>query len=201
MEWGISVTSRTRLRGSLKDPIGMAISAPDVDMCPSQLEGSQVVVESNVFPIEGVMASRAIGTETSIVLVILLVAGVAILRRTLEALGMAALAGHTNMFPFKLKISQIVVKFCGYPAYGGVASTTLCAKLTIMGIIGKMAAFTLGGRTLETGYMAALTGHFDMFALQLEICQAVVKLSRYPALRIVAHTTLGTKFAGVGIIR
>jgi hypothetical protein len=70
-----------------------------------------------------------------------------------------------------------------------------------MGIIGKMAAFTFNGCALVTGYMAALTGHFDMFTHQPKFSQVVVKLCRDPSRWIVACTTLGAKPASMGIIR
>jgi len=107
------MTGRTHLRGSFENAIDMAIGAYDVHMRSCQPEGCQVVVKSGVRPIGGIVASRAIGTKSSSMLVILLMAGVAVHGCTLKTLGMAALAGYIHMFSFELKISQIVVKFCG----------------------------------------------------------------------------------------
>jgi len=70
-----------------------------------------------------------------------------------------------------------------------------------MGIIGKMAGFTFNRCALVTGYVAALTGHFDMFTHQPKFSQVVVKLCRAPSRWIVACTTLVAKPASMGIIR
>ena len=114
---------------------------------PSSWKCSQIVVKGGVRPIRRVVAGFAGSSECPVVLVILGVAGIAIRGRAFKASRMAAFAGYIYMFPFELEISQAMVKNGWLPAFGIVAGAALCAEISRMGVIGKMAGFT-GGRSV-----------------------------------------------------
>jgi len=82
-----------------------------------------------------------------------------------------------------------------------VAGFTGSSISPIMLIILLVAGVAIFGRALETFGVAALAGHIYMFALQLEICQAVVKLGRLPASGSVANATVCAKSTCVSILR
>jgi hypothetical protein len=120
----------------------MAIHTLYIHMRTSQRESGQVVVKGSVCPIRRVVAGIASSSKCPIVLVILRMAGVAILGSAFKTARVAALARHINVFPHKREVRQAMVKFGRLPAFRAVAPTTLCAEFSRMGIIGYMAGFT-----------------------------------------------------------
>jgi len=121
MEGWIWVTGGTRLRSALKYPVYVAISAPYIHMRASQMKSCQAVVEGGVRPIRRIVTRFADSTKRSVVLVILLVAGIAIFWRAFEAVYVALFARHIYMLAFEREVSQAVVKLSRFPANGCVA--------------------------------------------------------------------------------
>jgi len=148
MEGWVWVTGNALMWRPIKNIANMALGALDVHMRTSQLKGSQGVIEGGVRPIRRIVTGFAGSTKCSIMLVILLVAGVAILGRTLESVDVAAFTGYFNVLTLEPEISQVVVKYSRLPACRTVAQPALHAKFTGVGVIGKMTGFTLGGRVL-----------------------------------------------------
>ena len=109
------------MRSALKYPVYVAISAPYIHMRAGQLKSCQAVVESGVRPIRRIVTRFADSTKRSVVLVILLVAGIAIFWRAFEAVYVALFARHIHMLTFERKVSQTMVKRGWFPAIRGVA--------------------------------------------------------------------------------
>jgi len=83
----------------------MALFTGHIHVCARQWEVGKVMVKTCAFPIIRSMASRAIGAELAIVLVILLMARVAILRRAFEhVIDMALVTFHFGMFTFQFEV-------------------------------------------------------------------------------------------------
>ena len=101
-----------------------------------QLEGRQIMIEGGICPTTRIMASAAIRTELTVMMIVLFMAGITILRRALEdAIHMAACASHIDMCAGQLEGCQIMVKCDILPTIRIMASAAACAELTIMLII------------------------------------------------------------------
>lgn len=107
----------------------MAIFAQNINVRSGQWEVTEVVIKGGILPIERSMAGSAVRTEATIMLVILLMAGIAISGRTLEyVVLMAFLAVHTGMFPLQFEGRQVMVKRCFLPRVSRMAGITNRAK-------------------------------------------------------------------------
>ena len=82
----ISVATRTSCGQAGKLTRGMASLASQGGVGAGQREVRAVMIEVNMIPTGGVVAGRTVGAKFSIVIVILLMAGIAIHRRALELL-------------------------------------------------------------------------------------------------------------------
>lgn len=90
------------------------------------------------------MARLALGAILSIMFIILNMAGIAIFWRTFEGvIHMAFFAGNLRMFAFEFESREVVIKGCIFPNSRIVAVLALCAILSIMLIILRMAGITI----------------------------------------------------------
>jgi hypothetical protein len=136
VEYRIFVASQTLGRKPGKLTICMAILATHVNMSTGQREVAQVVVKCSLFPIEGSMAGSAVRAKATIVLIILLMAGITIRGRALKnTILMARLAADFGVFPLQLESGEIMVKRSPFPIIWSVADTAICAETTLVGII------------------------------------------------------------------
>lgn len=113
-------------------------------MPTGQREGAPVMVKGGILPIAGRMAGGTIGAKPALVFIILFVAGVTVGRRTfVNAILVALFALRFGVLAFQFEGSQVVVEFCGLPAFGGMAGGTVRAEAPIVRIIPAMARETI----------------------------------------------------------
>jgi len=80
----VGVTGAAFLRRALEHAVRVAFCAVDIGMCAAQLKSRQVVIETGRLPGLGRMAGRTVLAKLTIVLIILLVAGITIGWRAFE---------------------------------------------------------------------------------------------------------------------
>ena len=96
----VAMTGIAILRRAFEDAVHMTTRASHAGMRARQLEGRKIMVKTGRLPGAGGMAGRAIRAELSLVVVVLLMTGIAILRRAFEdAVHMTRLTRHINMRP------------------------------------------------------------------------------------------------------
>lgn len=122
----------------------MAGETTDAFMAAIQLKfGAQIMIEVPDFPAAGVMAQTAIGSETSLMLVILQVTGdtghlrIFIRRRTV-----ALLALHILVFTQQGELRQIMIEFRAGPGTLVVTLHAVLALLALMLVVLLMAGVT-----------------------------------------------------------
>ena len=159
-----------------------------------QREVGATVVKGRVVPVIRVMAGCAICAELTVVFVILLMAGIAISRRTLEdVVHMAALTTYFPMFAIQFKGGQVMVKVCALPILRCMTGFALGSKTAIVLIILLMTGITIAGRAfVHVVHMALFAGYLIVFTFQLECREVVVKFCGQPAFGGMANTTLVT---------
>ncbi len=109
-------------------------------------------VEGGIIPIRGVMACGTVCAKTAIVLIILAVAGIAILRCALvNAILMTFFTRCFDMLTFQLEGRKTMVKFGGLPSIRRVTGATVATKARFMQIVGSMAGVTILRGRLEIG--------------------------------------------------
>ncbi len=125
----VGVTGATFLGCALEHTVRVAFCAGDIGMCAAQLKSRQVVIETGRPPGLGRMAGRAVLAKLTIVLIILLVAGITIGRCAFEgcvcmAFPTACIAVCASQF----KSGTIMVKGRRFPGLGGVTCCTVLAQ-------------------------------------------------------------------------
>ena len=135
----LSMTGNTLSRRTLEDVVHMAALTTYFPVFAFQFESGQVMVKACALPILRCMTGFALGSKTAIVLIILLMTGITIAGRAfVHVVHMALFAGYLIVFTFQLERRKVVVKFCGQPAFGGMANTTLITICTTMWIVFAM---------------------------------------------------------------
>ena len=128
------------LRRTFENAIHVALGAGNIYVRTCQLEGSQVVIECSILPISCIMASTAIRTELTVMMIVLFMAGITILWCALEyAVHMTLRALHVDMCAGQFESGQVVIERSWLPRVRIVARTAACAKLTIVRILLFMA--------------------------------------------------------------
>ena len=146
------------------------------------------MVEISRQPAAGVVAQTAIGTELTIMSIVLLMTCVAGSWSTpIKVVDMAISTGDLNVFTGQTEGSQIVVKGCRQPAAGRVAFPAVRAEPLGVGIDTSMAINTqrwcpLKGIIDVTIY----AGNIDMFSGQHKLENVVVEGCRQPTSCIMA---------------
>ena len=128
------------LRRTFENAIHVALSAGNIYVRTCQLEGSQVVIECSILPISCIMASTAIRTELTVMMIVLFMAGITILWCTLEdAVDMTTCTGHADVCTGQFESRQIMIKGSRFPCRRIMAGTAAGSKLTIVCIVLFMA--------------------------------------------------------------
>ncbi len=139
-------------------------------MCAGQREARDGMVEGGGFPAAGGMAGITVRTELAAVLVILLMAGIAIGRRTLkDVVDVTAQASRADVLADQFESGQVMVEEGRFPACWCVAGAAICAKTTLVIIICRMAGVAVSGSALENmSNMTIHTGGNNVLAGQFE---------------------------------
>lgn len=149
------------------------------------------------------MTGLAGGTELTVVGVIRLVAGIAVLRRAFVlAVLMTVLTGYRSVFAFQFECGQVVVELGGFPSFGRVTNAAVGSKAPLMSVILEMTRFAGGGesRQVVQGMGVLVTGRTGgvlVLAGQDEAGLGVVELTE-TVMPIVAGQTVCAEIGQVG---
>jgi hypothetical protein len=167
-----------------KNSVDVAAGAGSRNVFTGQFEGKLVMVDGS-WPSLHIMAKGTIRSILPLVLIVFLVAGVAIGRRTFEdVVGMTTLTSYAGMLASQWKGGQVMVNAGRSPAFGFMAGGTIRADPVRMRIILFMTGSTICWRgaqvsqgmcilmTFITGYWRMLPGHLEGDFLMVE-CLAV----------------------------
>lgn len=203
MEHWIPVARYTGAGSIAVNRIDMTAFTRNSHVRAGQRELRKVVIKTGVFPIRWLMTGSAIRAVTSAMLIILLMAGIAILWGTLEHLvDMALLTFHIGMAGFQLEIGQVVIKGYIFPIGWRMTQTAIFTETAIMFIVRTMAGNTCLRRALIFARcMAVFAIYPGVLANQFEIRQVMVKLSRRPAIWRMTSTAILPKAKLVWVIQ
>lgn len=105
------------------------------------------MIYSGLIPTICCMARGAVRAERPLMTIIFHVAGIAILRRSLEyVIDVALLTRNIDMFTGQLESREIVIEISWLPAIGRVTSSAVLAEAACMWIIFLMAGKTIRRR-------------------------------------------------------
>ena len=159
---------------SLKLPIDMTLLALHARMRARQREVGAAVVEGGAIPTRGGMAGRTVRAKLTVMLIILLMAGITIGGRTFEdIIDMALLAFHIRVLAFQLESGKVMVEGGLLPIGRGMAGAAVRAEGALVGILGGVAGIAIlrcRGK-ISQGVRAGVTlraGHARMSAVHLE---------------------------------
>ena len=96
-------------------------SASHIEMSASQCKSCLAVIEIHIIPGTGHMAPGTVRSKLSIMLIILLVAGEAILRRSTITTCMATLAFYVRVSSGQLEVGELMIKSPIFPGTGVMA--------------------------------------------------------------------------------
>lgn len=151
----------TVFRCALEDAIDMAAFAIHVRVFAIQVEGKLGVIDTRVLPAVFGMTCSTVGSELTVVVIVLQVAGYAIFRGAFEyAIHMATLAIHIRMFAVQVEGEFRVVDRGRFPTRRGMTGGAFGTELPVVMIILQVARNTILRGALEDAVlMAAFTGH------------------------------------------
>lgn len=116
--------------------------------------------------------------------------GKAILRCAFVPIGMTGRTLHVGMSPCQRKCRVVVIEGCLTPRCGLMTRTTICAKLTVVGIPGGMTGIAILRCTfVDTVPVTCLTGCSGMRTCQWEGRVIVIECHLLPAARGMAGGT------------
>lgn len=148
------VTGNASRRRAFVDVVDVAFFAGDVDMRPIQLERGQAVVKRCAFPTCGIVTGFACRPKRTVMFVVLFMAGITILRRSLvDIIHMARCAGDIHVPALEFECRQIMIELRGSPCGGRVtnsAGDSICATVRVVFL---MAGKTIGGSRLKVGHI------------------------------------------------
>ncbi len=137
------VTTDARLRRAFEDVVGVTLSAGHVDVRARQLECGQTVIELRILPVRRSVTLRAARPECALVVIILLMAGDAILRRALEDVVHVALCALDRLvFADEFERRQVVIELRILPARWSVALRAVRSERAIVRIVHLVAIDT-----------------------------------------------------------
>jgi hypothetical protein len=189
----LCMTGITIDRSALVIVVRMTTGASCLNVGTSQLEGSLVVViKAGYQPTAGFVTCPTVCAELTIVMIFILMTSITTGRSAIEyIINMAGSTGHLNVFAGQFEGCQIVIECRWEPGTGRMASSAVCAELTIVMIVLRMAGVASGG-SAPVYIVGVTTGtwRLEMCTGQIEGCQAVVVIvSREPGAGRVARTT------------
>jgi len=125
-----------------------------------------------------------------------------LLRRALEdIINVTFFASHADVRAGQFEGREIMIKCSRFPTADLVTRAAILAELAIVGIILLVAGIAIFRCSLKyVIFVASITLHFGVFALQLESRKIMVKTGRLPAGRLMAGATFFSEFAFVRIV-
>jgi hypothetical protein len=176
------------LRGLPETRRRMTFLAIDLLMAVNQSEPGFVVIKQDLPPISCGVALLAPGSQYPLVIVVLLVAFHARLRRIPQLPGCVTLEAIDSAVPaFQFKAGFIMIKQVQLPIFGCMTAFAFLSQCAFMLVLFSMTGDACRRRGLELiRDMAFLTGDTRMFAFQGEVGSGVVKTNSVPCLRIMA---------------
>ncbi len=165
-----------------------------------QWERGVAVIEICIAPTTGIMASAAIGSETTAVFIIVCVTGITTCRCSLVSIRVTGVTRQVFVLPCQREAGICVIEGRTTPIVRGVAGATIRAELTVMGIFVRMAGVASAGRALINAVcVAGIAGGIAVLSGQRETCVAVVEGCPTPTVRGMAGTTIRTELTVMGI--
>jgi len=167
---GVTTHARGLRAGELL--VRVALLALEVRVCTHQRKGGFAVIEGGLIPRGRRMARAAIRAKLAAVFIILCVTGITIHWRAFEhTVLVTVLALYVGMLAFQLERGKIVVEVGGLPSLGRVTRATVCAELSLMGIVLLVAgetAFRRGGEIGQRACAGVTLGTLDGRVLPFE---------------------------------
>ena len=185
---------------ALVNVVGVATGAGRLGMAADKREGRLVMVECDLLPIAGHVATGAVGAKGPLVLVILLVTVHASGGRALvDVVGVARGACRLGVGAGEREGGFVVVERDLLPRAGCVATGTVGAQGTLMAVILLMAAYACGGRPLvDVVTVATGADRLSVGAGERKRRLAMVECGNLlPIIGHVATGTVGAKLAEV----
>ena len=143
-------------------------------VCMSTGKREFAVIKAGAVPARSVVTSRTVGSELTVMLIILFMAGITIGGRAFEdVIDVALLAFHFGVPALQFEGGKVMVKSGFLPIRWIVAGTAIRAKLSVMGIVSGVTGSAILGCSRKIGQCARIhvtfqAGHLGMFAFQLE---------------------------------
>lgn len=164
VELGIAMAGGTIGGKPAELAIAMTALTGQASVSTRQRKGRLAVIEGHVFPAAGIVASLALRSKATIMVIILLVTGIAERWRALErTILMASLTFHVDVRTGQREGRFAVIERHILPAAGVMAGLTLRAKLAIVMIILAMAGKTIHRRAaIRTTGMTFFASDVDM---------------------------------------
>ena len=181
----------------------MTFLAFQLRMLSHKRKSSVVVIEVYIAPAIWGVAGTTICAKLPIMLVIVGVAGITVLRCTLEySIYVTGLALDVFMSPGQCEARVIVIEAHILPCRRFMTGATIGPKLAVVCIIRGMAGITIPGRALVGIIrMARFTGHSCVRAGQGEGRIIMVERGVLPTGRVMTGGTIRAKLTGMRIIR
>ena len=134
------------------------------------------MIESDIFPTTGNMASPTISPKLPIVGIVSSMAGITIRRcASINAVYMTGLAGDICVSPCKREARSTVIEIYILPATRIMTLNTVPSKLTVVLVILLMARKTIHRRAAIAIRVATLTIDSCVFSGQLESSEGVIE--------------------------
>ena len=134
----------------LKDPVDMALLAGHLDVRPNQLKGKLIVIDGDLIPGCRHMASAAVRAKGTLVMVVLLVAGIAYGRSALEdPVNVTLLTSHRGVRPGEGESRFAVVEADLLPIRGHMAGGAVLPEAALVVVVLLVAGETGRWRAFE----------------------------------------------------
>ena len=159
------------------------------------------MIEGGRLPARSGVTGRTIRSKRAVVMVIFLMAGDTIFRRTSEyIIDMAIGTSRAAMLSSQREGRFAVIEGGGLPTRGGVTGCAILPKRALVEIIRGMTGITICGCAFELQVgMTFGTGNAVMLAGQFEDGVVVIKVARIPSARCMTVCTLIAKRAAMRV--
>ena len=109
-----------------------------------QGESTEIMIKAGIMPIRGVMTGRAVAPILTVMLIILLMAGITIGGCALVLLILVTgLTSNLAVLSFQFERGKIVIQFCRSPAVRCMALTTVKPKTALMRFVITMTGIAI----------------------------------------------------------
>jgi len=190
------VACDTRGGCALVNVVSVAIGAHRLGVATNEREGGLVMVEYDLAPAAGRVATSTVGTEGSLVFIVFLVAGDTRSGCALVDVVDVAIGAHRLRMDTREREGSLAMVEGGnlLPVAGDVATGAVGAECTLVFIVFLVAGDTRSGRALiDVVGVATGTDYINVGAGEREGGLAVVKSDLLPRAGGVAACTVGTK--------